>query len=311
MQLVSLIITCFNSQETIERAVKSAISQSWSKKEIIVVDDCSTDRSYEILKKISNKEKDLILLRHEKNLGYPAALNTAIRKSKGEFVAIFDDDDINIINRISLQVNKIINYEKRYKDSLILCYSNRDVFKYGSNKVDDVAYAIGRKSPEPSGIEVAEFLLGFPVNRSKVWGMFGSCTLMVRRKLFTEIGLFDENFRRTAEWDFAIRAAFYGAHFIAVNKSLIQMHKSPGSDKAGLIPLIYSLKLREKYKTFLQSRGFYRASKLIAKSNFYMNKKKRILGITFRFLALLISPKLLINFLINKFSRLSWLISKK
>jgi len=199
----------------------------------------------------------------------------------------------------------------RYKDSLILCYSNRDVFKYGSNKVDDVAYAIGRKSPEPSGIEVAEFLLGFPVNRSKVWGMFGSCTLMVRRKLFTEIGLFDENFRRTAEWDFAIRAAFYGAHFIAVNKSLIKMHKSHGSDKAGLIPLIYALKLREKYKTFLQSRGFYRASKLIAKSNFYMNKKKRILGITFRFLALLISPKLLINFLINKFSRLSWLISKK
>ena len=80
MQLVSLIITCFNSEETIERAVKSAISQSWSEKEIIVVDDCSTDRSYKILKKIANKRKDLILLRHEKNLGYPAALNTAIRK---------------------------------------------------------------------------------------------------------------------------------------------------------------------------------------------------------------------------------------
>ena len=46
MQLVSIIITCYNSQDTIERAINSALSQEWPNIEIIVVDDCSKDSSF-------------------------------------------------------------------------------------------------------------------------------------------------------------------------------------------------------------------------------------------------------------------------
>jgi len=300
MTLVSIIITSFNSQNTIQRTIQSAISQDWPEKEIIVVDDHSTDYSYELITKIITKEKHISLIRHRSNKGYPAALNSGIRKSKGEFIAIFDDDDDNSRNRISLQVKKITEYEKDNKASIILCYSNRDVFKPGSEKCDSKALAIGRESPEPNGKEVADFILGFPSNPSKVWGMFGSCTLMVRRKIFEEVGLFDEAFRRTAEWDFAIRAAFKGAYFIAVNRSLIKMYKTSGSEKSGKIPLIYSIKLREKYKNYLKSNGFYNCSKLIAKSNFYLNKKKIFIGLLYRILALIISPKLMFHFLKTK-----------
>jgi len=300
MPLVSIIITCFNSKDTIERTIQSAISQDWPKKEIIIVDDHSTDYSYELITKIITKEKQISLIRHSSNRGYPAALNSGIRQSKGEFIAIFDDDDYNVKNRISLQVEKIIKYEKDNKASIILCYSNRDVFKPGSKKYDSKAFAIGRKSPEPNGKEVADFIFGFPSNPSKTWGMFGSCTLMVRKKIFDEVGLFDETFRRTAEWDFAVRAAFKGGYFIAVNRSLIKMYKTSGSEKAGKIPLIYSLKLREKYKKYLKSNGFYNCSKLIAKSNFYLNKKKFFIGLFYRILALIISPKLMFHFLKTK-----------
>lgn len=304
MCLVSIVITCFNAQGTIERAVLSAISQEWIKKEIIIIDDFSTDKSYEILSEIAKKNPEIILIRHNSNLGYPAALNTAIKKTSGEFIAIFDADDINTKNRLSSQIRRIEEYEKKLNDSMILCYSNRDVFKTKSTKVDHVAYAIGRNSPEPFGEEVAEFILGIPINPSKVWGMFGSCTLMARKSLFNKVGPFDESFRRCAEWDFAIRASFLGAHFISVNKSLIKMFKTPSSYKAGRIPLIYSLKIRDKYKPYLASRGFFNASKLIAKSNFYFNKKNLFLGIFFKLFSLIISPKLLIRILINKFSRL-------
>ena len=300
MTLVSIIITCFNSKDTIERTIQSAISQDWPEKEIIIVDDHSTDYSYELITKIISKEKRISLIRHSSNRGYPAALNSGIRQSKGDFIAIFDDDDYNLKNRISLQVEKIIEYEKDNKASIILCYSNRDVFKPGSKKYDSKALAIGRESPEPNGKEVADFIFGFPSNPSKIWGMFGSCTLMVRKKIFEEVGLFDETFRRTAEWDFAVRAAFKGAYFIAVNRSLIKMYKTSGSEKAGKIPLIYSLKLREKYKNYLKSNGFYNCSKLIAKSNFYLNKKKFFIGLFYRILALIISPKLMFHFLKTK-----------
>ena len=95
MTLVSIIITCFNSKDTIERTIQSAISQDWPE-EIIIVDDHSTDYSYELITKIISKEKQISLIRHSSNKGYPAALNSAIRQSKGEFITIFDDDDDNV-----------------------------------------------------------------------------------------------------------------------------------------------------------------------------------------------------------------------
>ena len=55
------------------------------------------------------------------------------------------------------------------------------------------------------------------------------------------------------------------------------MYKTSGSEKAGKIPLIYSIKLREKYKNYLKSNGFYNCSKLIARINFYLNRKNYLL----------------------------------
>ena len=303
MNLVSIVITCYNAQETIERAVSSAISQDWSNKEIIIIDDFSKDKSYKILSKIAQKNPEITLIRHNSNLGYPAALNTAIKITNGEFIAIFDADDINSENRLSSQIKRIKEYEKKFINTMILCYSNRDVYKNKSTTADHVAYAIGRTSPEPYGEEVANFILGIPTNPSKVWGMFGSCTLMARKSVFNRVGPFDESFRRCAEWDFAIRASFLGTHFISVNESLIKMFKFPSSYKAGRIPLIYSLKIRDKYKSYLESRGLFNSSKLIAKSNFYFNKKNLFLGMFFKLISLLISPKLLIRIFIKKFSK--------
>ena len=59
MTLVSIIITSFNSKDTIKRTIQSAISQDWPEKEIIIVDDHSTDDSYELITKIISKEKSL------------------------------------------------------------------------------------------------------------------------------------------------------------------------------------------------------------------------------------------------------------
>lgn len=301
MDLVTIVITCFNSQNTIERAVNSALEQDWQNVEIIIIDDCSTDESFNILTKISSRESRINLLRNNSNLGYPSSLNKAISQSKGEFIAIFDDDDENEKDRISLQIERIIEFENKNKKPHILCYSNRNVFKTGESVYDHVAYAIGRKEPEPFGEEVAEYIFGFPVEEKKIWGMFGSCTLMARKNLFEIVGKFDESFRRSAELDYAIRAAFKGAYFIAVNKSLIKMHKTKSFDKAGRIPLKYSLKLRQKYLKYLKSKNFYNSSILISYSNFYLNKKQKLIGILFRILAFSCSPNLFLNFLRKKF----------
>lgn len=89
---VSIIITCYNREKFIGRAIRSAISQRYPTGdfEIIVVDDGSTDSSREIIKDFGDA---IISIFHEKNKGLPAARNTGIRRAKGRFVVHLDSDD--------------------------------------------------------------------------------------------------------------------------------------------------------------------------------------------------------------------------
>ena len=273
MELISIVIACYNNETTIERAINSALSQDWSNFEIIVVDDCSTDKCLEIINRLASNNNNIKVIIHPTNLGYPSALNSGITASSGDYIAFFDADDYSYPNRLSEQVVRTIAYSK-LTSKPILCYSNREIFKNSSSTLDHVAYAIGRQKPEPCGHIVAHYLLGLPVSNDFVWGMFGSCTLLMHRSVIDQVGNFDPSFRRCAEWDYAIRASFVGAHFISVNQPLIRMYKTSGNYKSGFKPLLYSINLRKKYASYLKSLGFYRSSIAVAHANFYFNKKK-------------------------------------
>ena len=89
---VSIIITCFNRQKYIARAIRSALSQNFEKDqyEVIVVDDGSTDNSLKVIKDFEDEVKIISL---KKNKGLPAARNHGIRKAKGRFIVHLDSDD--------------------------------------------------------------------------------------------------------------------------------------------------------------------------------------------------------------------------
>jgi len=120
--------------------------------------------------------------------------------------------------------------------------------------------------------------------RGFCWGMFGSCTLMVRAETIKKFGGFDENFKRCAEWDVAARAAYLGAHFIAVDNVLVHQFKTPSADKANMIPLIYALQLRRKHKAYMngKGRGLHLASIFLASARFYGAKNNKIAARIFR-----------------------------
>ena len=61
MKLVSILITCFNAKDTIERTVNSALIQDWQNIEIIIIDDCSIDGSYELLESLYFKESLFVI----------------------------------------------------------------------------------------------------------------------------------------------------------------------------------------------------------------------------------------------------------
>jgi len=267
--LITIGITCFNAADTVSRAIECAVKQDWPNKEIVVVDDCSTDATSSILASLTADHPELRVFREEPNRGVAAARNRILAEARGEFIAFFDDDDESRGDRLTKQWRRLVDYERIRGARLVLCYTNRDVVRGGQTTPDHVGLAIGREAPEPSGPIVANYLFGHLVDSHHVWGMLGSCTLMARRETFLAVGDFDESFRRCAEWDLAVRAAFRGAHFIAMNESLITQYKTATADKSGTLPLKYAVRLRRKHKEYLTKEKAYLATVAMAHAQFH------------------------------------------
>lgn len=93
---LSLIIPCYNEENTIEKCVEKVQkineNQSFSL-EIVIVNDCSTDKSAEKLSEISKKYPEIKVFSHEKNMGKGAALRTGLLAATGDFIGIQDADD--------------------------------------------------------------------------------------------------------------------------------------------------------------------------------------------------------------------------
>ena len=102
--LVSVIITTFNSEKTIELAIDSIINQTYLNIEIIVIDDCSTDNTLNILKKYSS----IKLIELKQNMGCYYCKNIGIKLSKGNIICFHDSDDISTYDRIEIQVKELL-----------------------------------------------------------------------------------------------------------------------------------------------------------------------------------------------------------
>lgn len=106
---ISVIITCYNLEDYISRAISSCINQTLyeGSYEIIVVDDSSTDKSWNIITSSSEmRDPDIIAIRHDVNKGVASASNTGIRAATGEYIIRVDGDDF--INKNMLFVMKEI-----------------------------------------------------------------------------------------------------------------------------------------------------------------------------------------------------------
>lgn len=90
---ISIILPTYNGEHYIKRAIGSVISQTFSKWELIIIDDGSVDDTKRIVKEYSNKEARIIYIKNETNLGIQKTLNRGLKEAKGDYIARIDDDD--------------------------------------------------------------------------------------------------------------------------------------------------------------------------------------------------------------------------
>ena len=106
--LVSIIMTSYNSSKHISTALDSLLTQSYTNLEIIVVDDCSSDKTVEIIQKYSKKDKRIKLIQLKHNVGTYVAKNIALQIAKGSYITCHDSDDYSHPLKIELQVQPLI-----------------------------------------------------------------------------------------------------------------------------------------------------------------------------------------------------------
>jgi glycosyltransferase involved in cell wall biosynthesis len=274
--LITVGITCYEAEGTIRRAVESALAQTWTTHEIVIVDDGSADGSATVVEEIGRRHHEIRLIRHGENRGVAEARNTLLAHARGAFVAFFDDDDESTPDRLERQYRRIVEYDRHHPGATVFCYANRLVVPPGEQVPTFERHGIGRVPPEPSGSIAADYVLGVLRDDGEhSWGMLGTGTLMARSETLRALGGFDGTFRRRAEFDLAVRAAFAGAHFISVDAPLVTQYLTPTPDKAGDAQLRYRLLLVEKHRDYLKKKRCYAGAWCYMHARFHRSRHGR------------------------------------
>ena len=104
---ISVIMSVFNAEDTIEDCVKSILNQTFDSFELLIVNDASTDNTHKLLEKFSKKDKRIKIFTNSKNIGLTKSLNFMLSKAKGKYIARQDADDISLPKRFEKQIEFI------------------------------------------------------------------------------------------------------------------------------------------------------------------------------------------------------------
>ena len=132
----SVLMPVYNSEKYLSRAIDSVLKQTFTDIELVIVDDCSTDRSSEILAKYQKKDSRVIVIRTKNNEGVANARNEGIKIVKGHYLTFVDSDDYielnlfekvkNIIDKTGAQLVKYSVIEQYYNKNQ-KCIGKRNV----------------------------------------------------------------------------------------------------------------------------------------------------------------------------------------
>lgn len=181
--LVSVIIPTHNREQTISRAIRSVLNQTYKFIEVVVVDDCSSDSTRDLILNEFGKNPKVVYHRLEKNQGACVARNKGVEISNGEFIAFLDSDDEFLPDKIYKQVDAI------EKQNVQLCASDYTIINLDNTK-GYIKTQSGTKEEVYSNLLFCNYIT--------------TGTLIGYRECFEKIP-FDVSLPRYQDWDLVLR----------------------------------------------------------------------------------------------------------
>lgn len=245
--LISIIVPCYNQGKYIAETIDSIVTQTYAHWECIIVNDGSTDNSDQVIRgKIAGDGRFKYI--NQPNKGTSAAKNEALRHTEGDYIQVLDADDILMPRKLEAQVafmalttqtvdGKLITYTSSrffYKDDT----QQRSVFRYSTNFVNQL---------ELSADDTDQLRSAIVRNPVQI------CTPLYPRKMFEELGDYDEQMHALEDWDIHIRAiaAGYRLQYIGYTEEsmvLVRIHADSATNKSGVFKRGYDLLFDKHHK---------------------------------------------------------------
>jgi glycosyltransferase involved in cell wall biosynthesis len=215
--LVSVIMPVFNAERYVEEAVRSVLSQTYKRIELICINDKSTDGSLSILESFGS---EIMFVNNEKNCGTAKSRNKGVRVARGEFLAFIDNDDIWESNKLEVQMTQFQNNpDLDVSFSYMQCFISPEI----GEQVKNLRYC----PPDP--------LPGYIPS-----------TVVVKRTSFDKVGYFDSRWKNGESFAWILKAKEVGLKLEVVEDVLVKrrIHESnkgilaPSTSKSDYLRII-------------------------------------------------------------------------
>jgi len=228
MPKISVVMTTYNDEKYINSSTQSILGQSFQDFEFIIVDDHSSDRTVDEIKKIAENEKRVVLIENKQNLGFSQCLNEGISRATGTYIARMDADDISSPKRLEIE-NDFLDSHPEFS----VCGSAYACFD------DDGIWAIYKKPGE------------VPLKRAINFTAIHHPTSMFRKADFTASGCYStwEKKTRCAE-DYDLWLKFYQHGFRIYNLPdiLLNYRDDPSKKKDKFSDKLFFAKLMTSWR---------------------------------------------------------------
>lgn len=235
--LVSVLMPCYNAEAYLESAMLSMLNQTYKNIEIIAINDCSTDKTNDILVRLASQDDRIKVYDNEQNLKLIATLNKGIALCNGEYIARMDADDISFPKRLEKQVNFL--------------EINKDV-----DIVSTLFYTFHKSTPEKSHLSLHDNPLMPDDVKTYMLFKSGIChpAVMFRKRVFTELHLKFESAYLHVE-DYALWSkAVYKTRLANIGEPLLYYRVHP-NQVSSLYNKVQRENKREVFKLHLKELG--------------------------------------------------------
>ncbi|TNJ45766.1 glycosyltransferase [Tamlana fucoidanivorans] len=259
---ISIVLPCYNGERFLSDAIKSCLNQSYTNFELIIINDCSTDKTADIANQFAKKDHRINIITNKTNKKLPASLNIGHRRAKGDFITWTSDDNVLKPNFLEKMIQQII--ESRSD----LVYSNYEVINENG----------GFKRIHITG-PTEHILFGNKIGAS----------FLYKKEVFSMLNGYDESLFLLEDYEFWLRASMqfkfihvkevlyeYRLHEKSLTANIQQKNKAKSNHKKGVLKMFNKLadKLSWNYETlqFIKDHFLHEQVNLLH----YMSHKNKI-----------------------------------